>query len=51
MPLQMDGTKLSVKYLIREFILKFKKSRLYKQFKLFFQKKNKKMLVECDSFS
>ena len=41
MPLQIDGTKLSVKSLIQEFILKFKKSRLHKKFKLFFQKKQK----------
>ena len=44
MPLQIDGTKLSVKSLIREFILKFKKSRLHKQFKLFFQEKTKRCL-------
>jgi hypothetical protein len=41
MPLQMDSTKLSVKYLIQEFILKFRESRLHKQFKLFFQKNQK----------
>jgi hypothetical protein len=41
MPLQMDGTKLIVKSLIQEFILNFKKSRLHKQFKLFFQKNPK----------
>jgi hypothetical protein len=44
MPLQKDGTKLSVKYLIQEFILKFKKSRLHKQFKLFLLKKTKRIL-------
>ena len=44
MPLQMDSTKLSVKSLIQELFLKFKETRLQKQFKLFFQKKTKRSL-------
>ena len=50
MPLQMDGTKLSVKSLIQEFILKLKQCSL-NTIQKYFPIKNKKKLVECDSFS
>ncbi len=50
MPLQMDGTKLSVKYLIQEFIFELKHCSL-NTIQKYFPIKNEKKLVKSDSFS